>query len=333
MPLRERIAFAAGLLERAAHLREKPRELEALRRQGACILPFWHAKPLLRSASGSRRERLAFLAEGHPLLAHAPEAPLFLGLRPDRRPVFAADVTAWQPPDGEAPGKTRPFVDQARQPLAGVSNGSDDDNASSAFADLRAVMAALAPVEAEIAATGRALLSWHRSHRFCAACGAESRPAQAGWQRTCRACGSAHFPRTDPVVIMLVTNGDSVLLGRSPGWPERMYSLLAGFMEPGESIEAAVRREVAEETGVAVAQVRYLASQPWPFPASLMIGCQARATSTDIRLDENELEDALWIGNGELAQVLDGTHPRITAPRPGTIARYLLEKRLAKRRE
>lgn len=154
---------------------------------------------------------------------------------------------------------------------------------------------------------------------------------QAGWRRDCPSCGGQHFPRTDPVVIMLVTNGNSILLGRSPGWPDGMYSLLAGFVEPGETLETAVKREVAEETGVQVENVAYLASQPWPFPSSLMIGCKAEAVSRDLSIDTNEIEDAIWLTREELLSVFAGTHPTIKPARSGAIAGYLMENWLADR--
>jgi NAD+ diphosphatase len=152
-----------------------------------------------------------------------------------------------------------------------------------------------------------------------------------GWQRTCPACTAQHFPRTDPVAIMLITHGNSVLLGRGPTWPEGMYSLLAGFIEPGETIEAAVRREVYEESGVRVGEVGYLASQPWPFPASLMIGCRGTALTTDITLDPEELADARWVTREEMVSAYAGTHPLIKPSRKGAIARFLIEHWLADR--
>ena len=316
----DQVTFGAGLLERAAHLRTDPAALEGLLAAGgACILPLWRGKPLVQEAAGQVRP--ARLPRDHPLLRTAGEAPLFLGLA-EGQAVFAADVSPWQPPEGAAARDPAAFLDQSRQALP----GSD-----AAFADLRAVMARLRPLDAELLATARAMLLWHRNHRFCAGCGAASRPAQAGWLRECPACGAQHFPRTDPVVIMLVTHGNSVLLGRSPAWPARMYSLLAGFMEPGESIEAAVRREVAEETGVPVGPVRYLASQPWPWPGSLMIGCRAGALGREISLDPVEMADALWLSRKEVAAVFAGEHARIDPPRAGTIARFLLENWLADR--
>jgi NAD+ diphosphatase len=186
-------------------------------------------------------------------------------------------------------------------------------------------MAQLPPVEAELLASAKAVFGWHQTHLFCARCGSPSRIVQAGWQRQCLSCGAQHFPRTDPVVIMLVVRGNRVLLGRSPGWPEGMYSLLAGFVEPGETLENAVRREVAEETGILVGQVTYLASQPWPFPTSLMLGCRGEALSDRIDLDPAELEDALWLTREELAAVFAGVGDRMKPPRRGAIAEFLLK--------
>lgn len=311
------VTFGAGLLERAAHLRTDPDRLrDLLGAADALVLPLWQGKPLCRTDGPPALE---FLPASHPALARAAEAPLFLGFADDA-PVFAADISAWQPPAGSAPRDPSAFVDQSRQGLP---------DSAGAFTELRLVMAGLSPLEAEIAATARSMLSWHRSHGYCAACGAASDLAMGGWQRLCPQCGAAHFPRTDPVVIMLITRGNSVLLGRSPGWPERMYSLLAGFVEPGESIEAAVRREVAEETGVPVGPVRYLASQPWPWPSSLMIGCHGLALGRDITLDPTEIVDARWLGREDLAQVFAGQHPDIAPPRAGAIAAHLMQNWLA----
>jgi NAD+ diphosphatase len=192
-------------------------------------------------------------------------------------------------------------------------------------------MTRLSPREAELAATAKALVQWHRSHGFCAACGARSQVAEGGWQRGCPACGAQHFPRTDPVVIMLVTRGNAVLLGRSPGWPEGMFSVLAGFVEPGETLEAAVRREVKEEAGITCGAVGYLASQPWPYPASLMVGMRTEALDGAITLDPEELEQALWVTREELVGIMAGRHPSIRPPRRGAIAEFLLSNWLADR--
>ena len=194
---------------------------------------------------------------------------------------------------------------------------------------MRRIMTWLSPRDAELAATAKAIIGWHDSHGFCAKCGAASEIADAGWRRACPACHTSHFPRTDPVVIMLITHGNSVLMGRSPGWPDGMYSLLAGFVEPGETLEAAVRREVFEESGVHVGQVDYLASQPWPFPASLMFGCHGVATSDKIQIDPVEIEDAMWVSREEMVQAFAGEPPRLLPARKGAIAHFLLENWLA----
>jgi NAD+ diphosphatase len=162
-------------------------------------------------------------------------------------------------------------------------------------------------------------------------CGAESEMAMAGWQRDCPSCGAHHFPRTDPVVIMLITHGNDVLMGRSPGWPEGMYSLLAGFIEPGETLEAAVRREVYEEAGITVGQVGYLASQPWAFPSSLMFGCYGTAMDREITIDPNEIEDAQWFSREDIMLAFSGQHPVLMPARKGAIAQFLLRNWLADR--
>jgi NAD+ diphosphatase len=176
----------------------------------------------------------------------------------------------------------------------------------------------------------KSMLDWHRRHGFCANCGAASRSIAAGWQRVCDNCGTRHFPRVDPVVIMLVIDGERCLLGRQPQFAAGMYSSLAGFVEPGETIEDAVRREVFEEAHVTCAQVSYFASQPWPFPSSLMIGCFARASDSDIVVDRNELEDARWFSREEVAAMLAGTHADgLSAPKPYAIAHHLLQAYVA----
>ena len=278
------------------------------------VLPLWRGKPLLM------QDRPVWVDAGHPILSLA-GPPVFLGID-DGVARFAADISAWEPdPDTEAvaAGFFDPSVQ--RHPAA----------EGAGFTELRGVMTALTPREAELVATAKALLHWHRSHGFCAACGARSQSVHGGWQRSCPDCKAQHFPRTDPVVIMLVTRGNSVLLGRSPGWPDGMFSLLAGFVEPGETIEAAVRREVQEETGVTCGPVSYLASQPWPFPASLMIGARTEATSDQITVDPEELEQARWVTREELVQAFAGRHPQILPSRKGAIANFILRNWLADR--
>ena len=189
-----------------------------------------------------------------------------------------------------------------------------------------AVEGLLTPDHLGAIAAGKAMLHWHRTHRFCAACGAPSVLTNGGWRRDCPTCKAMHFPRTDPVVIMLAVRGDHCLMGRQPRFIPGMYSCLAGFCEPGETIEDAVRREIHEEAGITTGRIRYLASQPWPFPASLMIGCLAEATSETIVRDETELEDARWFSREEVLHILERRHPdNIVAPGRFAIARVLVK--------
>ncbi len=175
-------------------------------------------------------------------------------------------------------------------------------------------------------ACAKALLAWHGRHRFCSNCGARTQMADSGWRRDCPSCGGQHFPRTDQAVIMLVVEGERCLLGRSPHFRPGMYSCLAGFVEPGETFEEAVRRETREEAGIQTANVRYLACQPWPFPMSLMIGCIAEAVSETITMDPAELEDVRWFTRDEVMSMVNGTHPEgIFVPGPEAIARHLVQ--------
>jgi NAD+ diphosphatase len=193
--------------------------------------------------------------------------------------------------------------------------------------DLRSIATGglLAPEHLPPLAEAKAVLGWHARHRFCANCGTPSRVVDAGWRRECPACGTQHFPRTDPVVIMLAIDGERCLLGRSPRFAARMWSCLAGFIEPGETIEEAVRRETREESGIECGRVAYFASQPWPFPMSLMIGCHAAATSTEITVDRTELEDARWFSRDEVVAMLLRRHPEgLTVAQPIAIAYHII---------
>jgi NAD+ diphosphatase len=174
-------------------------------------------------------------------------------------------------------------------------------------------------------AEAKALLHWHARHRFCANCGAPTRVVQGGWRRDCPICEAEHFPRTDPVVIMLAVTGERCLLGRSRRFVPNMWSCLAGFVEPGESIEQAVRRETLEEAGITCGRVSYFASQPWPFPMSLMIGCHAQALTSDVVVDRTELEDARWFDREEVALMLLRRHPDgLGTPPPVAIAHHII---------
>jgi len=190
---------------------------------------------------------------------------------------------------------------------------------------LFAMLERFAPADAANYAAARSLVDWHGRHRFCANCGTATMIFRAGWARKCPNCGAEHFPRVDPVVIMLAEQGDKVLLGRQPPWPPGRYSALAGFLEVGESIEEAVRRETFEEAGIRLGPVRYIASQPWPFPSSLMVACIGKALNDDIAIDIHELEDARWFTRDEvrLALARDPAAP-FGAPPPYAIAHTLL---------
>ncbi|HVH37446.1 MAG TPA: NAD(+) diphosphatase [Sphingomicrobium sp.] len=196
--------------------------------------------------------------------------------------------------------------------------------------DVRAAFATVGLLdlaEAPTYAAALSLASWHSRHRFCANCGHDSNSVRGGWSRRCPSCSAEHFPRVDPVVIMLAEHGGDLLLGRQPHYPPNRYSALAGFVEVGETIEAAVAREFHEEAGIRVAEVAYVASQPWPFPSSLMIGCWARALDRDLTVDTTELEDARWFNREAVTAALAGDPEAPFLPPPKTaIARTLLEQ-------
>ncbi len=298
------ITFAAGTLDRAAHLRGDPQALAAMLADPAArVLAIWRGKPLIEldDEGGVKQAHWTSPTAQHLSKARSSDWTL-LGLD-DGAARLAVDISDL-PPDGES----------APQLVEGAK-----------FIDLRSVMAELGPEDAAAAATAKGLWEWHRNHRFCAKCGEPSAVEEAGWRRGCTSCDAKHFPRTDPVVIMLVVHGDKLLLGHQEEWTDRMYSLLAGFMEPGETMEAAVRREVAEEAGVRIGRVRYLACQPWPFPSTLMIGCMAEALNEDLTIDPTELADAFWASRAEVEQALRGEAERFDASRHGAIARRLME--------
>lgn len=204
---------------------------------------------------------------------------------------------------------------------------SDQGRADIARIDLRtlAVQGLLSPDTLGRMAQAKSLLFWHQRHRFCSVCGQPSAAAAAGWRRECTACGAQHFPRTDPVAIMLAVRGERCVLGRQARFVKGSYSCLAGFIEPGETLEDAVRRELHEEAGLETGNVRYLASQPWPFPASLMIGCIAEATSDTLVVDNTELEDARWFSRDEVRRMIEGAHPDgLVCPPPIAIANGIM---------
>ncbi|RVU20134.1 NAD(+) diphosphatase [Methylobacterium oryzihabitans] len=297
----DRLGFARSLLERHSAERTDPAPTLA-GSPGAGLVLFAGEQAVLRRAGDSATALLT-----PPDLERAPDpAPvLFLG-RIEGRPVFGTALPA----------------------DAGALYA---DDLAYRVVDLRtiAVEGAVAAPETGLLATAKSLLSWHGRHGFCANCGSPTTIACGGYRRDCAACGTEHFPRTDPVVIMLVTRGEYCLLGRQARFLPGVYSCLAGFLEPGETIEDAVRRETFEEAGLRVGAVRYRASQPWPFPSSLMIGCEAEALSggldVELILDRTELEDARWFSRAEVRQMLERTHPDgLTTPPPMAIANLLV---------
>ncbi len=312
MKIAETVTFGGSGLDRAAQLRGNAEALAGMLADTTTgVLPIWRGKPLI---AGEERTAPGWLAADHEIFAHADEAPIFLGLD-EGVARFARDISTWEP--AEAAETLGAFLDPSEQHFPGLPSDHR-------FSELRAIMTGLNPRDAELIATAKAVSAWHDTHGFCARCGAKSEITMAGWQRDCAACGGHHFPRTDPVVIMLITRGNSVLMGRSPGWPEGMYSLLAGFIEPGETMEAAVRRETFEEAGVEVGAVEYLASQPWPFPASLMFGAHGHATSSEIKIDPEEIEDAFWVTREEMLETFAGNNPKMKPAREGAIAHFIL---------
>jgi NAD+ diphosphatase len=279
-------AFSGQPLDRADHLRRDPAAIAALREGDARLL---------------RLEGLV--------------------------PEVAGDSLVWDQLDGLAAEAELLFLGLgdgvahfARVPQAG--------NAEPAYAQppIWGLLGQLSARDLALYGTARSVLDWHARHRFCARCGEATRIAKGGWQRDCGACGGEHFPRVDPVVIMLVEREGQLLLGRQARFPPRSYSALAGFIESGESIEDAVRREVFEEAGVRVGDVRYLASQAWPFPSQLMLGCIGFAESFDLAIDHDEIEDARWFTRADVEEALAaGSESTSFVPPPAqAIARDLL---------
>jgi len=275
----EKNVFAGPYLERAGHLRADPAWLEsALADPRSRVLPVWNSlnlvaagEPAAPSSSGAAEDTMlrAALLGIDEIAPQRPPDLVLLGRRDDGTDLFAYEVESEEPPT--TPTGTR-------------------------FADLRTVAALMPEDQAGLLAYARAMVNWRRTHRHCGRCGARTVPAKAGHVLVCTnpACRHEQFPRLDPAIIVLVIDGDRVLLGRQASWPAGRYSTIAGFVEPGESLEDAVAREVREETGIRVDGVEYHSSQPWPFPSSLMLGFTARAVSRDIQLRDLELEDARW---------------------------------------
>ncbi|MGE0668562.1 MAG: NAD(+) diphosphatase [Sphingomonadales bacterium] len=294
--------FAGSPLDRCEHLRGDADKVAAMMRApGARFVCLWKSKPMI--AAGETL-RIQWVNGGLALpLIEAGAVWVFLGTA-ENVPHFALDISS--EPDPEQGGK---FAN------LGI------------FPDLRMSAATLDRGDAAIIAQAKPLIDWHSRRTYCSVCGSLTEMRQSGASRVCTndTCKASHFPRTDPVVIMLAIHGDRCLLGRQPIFPPKMYSALAGFMEPGESLEEAVRREIQEEAGVPVGDVRYHSSQPWPFPASLMIGCHAVALDDKVDLPGDELEEATWFDKGFIREVLAGPRrDQLRLPPPHAIAHQLI---------
>jgi len=293
--------FAGNPFDRGDAQRRDPAWLEAaINNSTSRFLPFAQLNVLIDSGADSH---LSWLAQADVGRLRITQAPVFLGLR-DGIAHFAIDVSE----------------------VGDIAHELNLD-ATLRFEDARAAAMRLGLSDTGILAQARAQLGWHKSHRHCSVCGAPTESARGGHVRVCKACNSEHFPRTDPVAIMLISDGERCLLGQSRGRlaGSGMYSALAGFIDQGESIEEAVRREVREEAGVTVGAVRYHSSQPWPFPSSLMIGCHGRALSTDITIDPQEMADVSWFSRGDVRTALQQRHPTLRVPGPIAIAHHLIK--------
>jgi len=298
-------AYTGSPLDRAAHRRDDAAFIAAaLADPNTLFVPVWRARSLLRGLDGGGAEAVLVTTLAAAAMGLEQRPTAFLGLWGGRA-VFALDLSAVEDPS----------------PLLAELGGA-------AFVDLRTVAGELGAAEASVLAHARALMHWRGRSGFCPVCGGACTPRSAGHAMACSACGAVHFPRTDPAVIMLVAHRDAsgeerCLLAHSHRFPHvQMYSTLAGFVEPGESLEEAVAREVFEETGIRVRDIRYHSSQPWPFPASIMLGFTAVAEGMTITLDDDEIRDARWFTRAEIRGI-EGLGLRL--PRPDSIARRLIE--------
>ncbi len=295
--------YAALPLDRRTQQRGDQAWIDRLLRNGATrILPVWRAQNLVAGIGEAPRAAWLTMTQVESWIGGS--ETIFLGVAGEIA-HFALELSRLEDP----------------APAAAV--------AAAGFTDLRNVGAVIPRDDGALLAYARGLIHWHSRHRFCGVCGHGTVSEQAGHQRRCRnpECAAVHFPRTDPAVIMLIHDGDRIILGRQSQWPPGMNSVLAGFVEPGESLEEAVAREVMEEVGIAVADVRYQSSQPWPFPSSIMLGFTARALNRDIRLSPDEIESARWYSREELRRSPEDETFRL--PRRDSIARRLVDDWLA----
>jgi NAD+ diphosphatase len=292
-------AFVTDILDRAAHLRGDDSKLMALEGRRDARAYVVHRDSLVVKQDADAPRVLLTIDEA--LKFGANPGTIFLGLR-DGAPLFGMGISA------TAVESLLPRDDVKVSELRGM-----------------AMQGVVPPGQLSAIAMAKSLVNWHQRHGYCANCGTRTGMREGGWKRECPNCKAEHFPRTDPVVIMLVALGDKVLLGRQKQFPAGMYSCLAGFVEAAETIEDAVRREIFEESGIRCTDVNYYMTQPWPYPSSLMIGCTARATSEDIVVDRTELEDARWFDRAEASLMIRRQHPDgLAGPHPFAIAHHLL---------
>ena len=304
------IPFCGNPLDRASEKRTDAQWIAARRSDpSSLILPMWRLQPfILGGEKATPPVELGVLKPGLADSLAAPDAPcVFLGLEGSNA-MFALDISAARDPVSEGA-------------IAGLGH----------FRDARVAAATLPNKDAAIMGQAKAMIDWHNRHGFCAACGTPTSLTDGGWRRVCGECKAEHFPRTDPVVIMLATHrdpklGDACLVGRNKRFPGNFYSALAGFMEPGETIEEAVRRELMEEVNLRVGKVRYHATQPWPFPSSLMIGCLAEAENRDFKPDGEEISDARWLDRETAKKLIAGERQAdISVPPAVAIAHHLIK--------
>jgi NAD+ diphosphatase len=298
--------FTGMPLDRASTERKDDAWVRARRGDpGARAITAGHEGVLVCDGDGNASGRAPFLVRDA-VGAGDEQEPILLGLDGETA-LFAVDLDALTPGDR--------------------SQAIDGNHVMS----LREAGALMAPAEAGLAAYVMAMLNWHRRHRFCANCGNPTDIGEAGYLRHCPRCGANHFPRTDPVVIMTVEHDDRLLLGRRAGWPAGRLSVLAGFVSPGESAEEAVTREVQEESGIVTRDPVFVASQPWPFPASLMLGFHAVSDGGEPRATDGELEEVRWLGRDAIQEAIDGGDPGFQLPPPVSIARFLVDRWAARR--
>jgi NAD+ diphosphatase len=293
--------FAGNPLDRASDRRADAEWVaEKLAHPDSLALAIWNGKPMVETTKDGQAQIAYLSAKLAGELSDGAERLLFMGLWKGTA-VFALDF------DGTA--------DPADGPLEGLGR----------FEDLRAIALTLPEADAAILATAKSMFEWRRRHRHCSVCGQPSEAAEGGWKRVCPACKAEHFPRTDPVVIMLAWKGDRCLLGRQAAWPKGTYSALAGFLEPGESIEEACARELMEEAGLRATSVAYHSTQPWPYPSSLMIGLIAEVENDDAVADQAELDEVRWFTRQEARALIDGSLAGARAPGKLAIAHQLIK--------